>query len=211
MSSLSFDLIANTKLVLIEVLLFDKTVLHVTASTDTIELIKSVAEGVLEREHPRKFEILKNEPNAKLNIKENKPQFLKFMNNLKILSANVMTMVQGRLMNSDNAECKSILTILCGAYAYATYYQTKQLLQFRVTNNVKAYQCANCDHKYDGYEYKNSNKRMMKCGGCKTQKVYYCTKECQAIHWKAGHNEPLQILFSTHLYYLKLYHFTYKH
>jgi hypothetical protein len=42
--------------------------------------------------------------------------------------------------------------------------------------------CHNCQ------EHRQEQEQLLKCGACK--KVFYCSKECQTIHWKqGGHRE----------------------
>lgn len=48
-------------------------------------------------------------------------------------------------------------------------------VSFKLTKRKKTCLCAGCGFVAD---YK-----LQKCSGCKTKKVYYCSKECQKQHW----------------------------
>jgi len=187
MSSLPFDRLVSHKLILIEVFLSGERLLHMTASDGTFELIKQVAANVWKREHPREFEILKDNPNAQLNIEVSPRDFASFVERMNNMAVDLKTKVKGRVLDSSNNECLSIINVLCEAYGLATFTQIKRILEFKVTSKVKAYECAKCGKRYDGDDYKNNNKRMLKCAGCTTRKTFYCNKECQRAHWKSTH------------------------
>ena len=48
-------------------------------------------------------------------------------------------------------------------------------VSFQLTKRDKTCLCAGCGFIADV--------KLQKCSGCKTKKVYYCSKECQRKHW----------------------------
>ena len=195
--SRSLSDIAGRKVILIEVYAKDERIFHTTASAKSINLIKEIANGRLRDEYPREYETLQKDANADINIPTPTGQMNAFtytvLNTMaQIRNENAKRTKQEGCTYDRNSPQFNIIMVIAGiSYFYANYTNFKDRIKVKIIN-TKIYQCANCDQFYDGDDYKNDNKRMMKCAGCKTKKTFYCSKECQAAHWKAGHKNECE-------------------
>lgn len=194
MESLSFDAINSHKLNLVEVYISGEKVFHITLSSDTVDLMQIVAKEELKRKHPREYAELERNPNAKINVREDYREFMSFIDLLRSLIQLFQddSLPKGRVFDMKHEVCQRVSCALSMAYFFATYTMARSHIEVRVVDKVKVYKCANCDLILDGNDYKNDGKRMMKCGGCKVNKVFYCSKECQAASWKAGHKRACE-------------------
>ena len=64
---------------------------------------------------------------------------------------------------------------------------SKKLNRTEITNlsrewdlDLQLFRCVQCT-----VQQKDCEQKLKKCGGC--GEVFYCSKECQKIHWRAGH------------------------